>query len=309
MKRRILFLFLLSLLLLSACSAETVHTSGGILFTDALGRTVSLSADDRIAACHASFADCWLLAGGTLVGVTADAVEDHGLAVGDASVIGTAKTVVTEALVASGATVALLSADLSAHLELEPLLASLGIRCIYLRVDTFDDYAALMETFTDVTGRKDLYQHNVTAVGERIASIRMLLPEAESRSVLLMRAYSSGIKAKRDDNLAGQILKEFGLSNLADTSPSLMEDMGLEHIIAADPDCIFVLTMGDEDAARTYLRENIEANPAFAALTAVQTGNYHILPKELFHYKPNESWDQSYAYLAEILYPQTFPQP
>lgn len=274
--------------------------------TDALGRPIVLTTDDKIAACHASFADCWLLAGGELVGVTADAVEDHGLAVGDAAIIGTAKTVDPEALVASGATVALLSADLTAHLELESALTDLGIRCLYFRVDTFDDYADLMALFCSVTGRADLYAQHVTAVGDRIEAIRAQIPADESRTVLLMRAYSSGIKAKRDDNLAGMILKEFGLRNIADASPSLLEDMGLEHIVAADPDCIFVLTMGNEEAARSYLSAQIESNPAFSALSAVQNGNYVMLPKALFHYKPNESWDESYAFLARILYPEIF---
>lgn len=303
--RRVFLILLaaLTLLLLAACAAP--KPSDGL--TDALGRPIELTAEDKIAACHASFADCWLLAGGELVGVTADAFEDHGLAVGDAAIIGTAKTVDPEALVASGATVALLSADLTAHLELEAALTDLGIRCLYFRVDTFDDYAGLMKLFCSVTGRADLYAQNVTAVGERIDAIRAQIPADESRTVLLMRAYSSGIKAKRDDNLAGRILKEFGLRNIADASPSLLEDMGLEHIVAADPDYIFVLTMGSEEAARSYLSAQIESNPAFAALSAVQNGRYVMLPKALFHYKPNESWDESYAFLARILYPEIFP--
>ena len=49
-----------------------------------------------------------------------------------------------------------------------------------------------------------------------------------------MRAYSTGIKAKTDDNLAGQILSEFGLINIADEYPSLLEEMSLEHIVARD---------------------------------------------------------------------------
>ncbi len=303
--RRVLSLVLaaLTLLSLAACAAPKPSET----LTDALGQPIELTAEDKIAACHASFADCWLLAGGELVGVTADAVEDHGLAVGDATIIGTAKTVDPEALVASGATVALLSADLTAHLELEAALTDLGIRCLYFRVDTFDDYAALMELFCSVTGRADLYAQHVTAVGERIEAIRAQIPSDESRTVLLMRAYSSGIKAKRDDNLAGRILKEFDLRNIADESPSLLEDMGLEHIVAADPDYIFVLTMGSEEAARNYLSAQIESNPAFAALSAVQNGHYVMLPKALFHYKPNESWDESYAFLSRILYPEIFP--
>ena len=47
-----------------------------------------------------------------------------------------------------------------------------------------------------------------------------------------------------------------------------------------------------------------EENPAWAGLSAVKNGRYVLLPKELFHYKPNVRWGESYACLAEILYPE-----
>lgn len=296
--KRLIFVFL-CLFLVSCTSEETDCT-----FKDDLGREVTLTAEDRVAACHASFADCWLLAGGELAGVTSD-VEDHGIHT-DAPVIGTAKTVNAEALVDSGATAVLLSADLTAHLELETQLEGLGLECIYFKVDTFEDYASVMERLCGVTGRDDLYRQNVTQVGERIETILDTVPEDDPRTVLLMRAYSSGIKAKSDDNLAGLILKEYGLENIANRHPSLLEDMSLEHIVETDPDVILVLTMGNGEAALSYLESEIESNPAFATLSAVKGGSYHVLPKELFHYKPNERWDESYEYLAKILFPEVF---
>lgn len=309
MKRFLSLLLMLSLLFLCiSCTYEANIPDDVIMFNDALGNKSYLSSDDKIAACHASFADCWMLAGGTLVGVTADAKEDHGLDIGNAAIIGTAKTVNLEALVASGATVAFLSADLTAHLTIKSNLESLGIRCIYFKVDTFEDYRTMMSLFCEITGRSDLYTTHVTDVAAHIDAILAKIPKDESRSVLLMRAYSSGIKAKSDDNLAGLILKEYGMQNIADAHPSLLEDMSLEHIVSEDPDYIFVLTMGSEAAAMAYLKENIESHPAFTKLTAIRNNQYHFLPKELFHYKPNERWDESYEYFAKILYPDVFPE-
>lgn len=303
-----LILCLALIFLFSSCDQKKSDTLDGYTFFDNLGHEVTVTKNDRIAACHASFADCFLLVGGTLCAVTSDAVEDHGLDVGDAKIIGTAKTINKEALVSSGASVALLSADLVAHLELYDSLSSLGIKCVYFKVDTFDDYARVMRHLSAITGRDDLFYEHVTLIGEKIAEIKGKIPKDEDRTVLLMRAYSSGIKAKSDDNLAGLILKEYGMSNLADLDPSMLEDMSLEHIVAKDPDYLFVLTMGNEVSALAYLETNIESNPAFASLKAVKNRNYHVLPKELFHYKPNERWDESYEYLARLLYPDIFTE-
>ena len=70
---------------------------------------------------------------------------------------------------------------------------------------------------------------------------------------------------------------------------------------AVRPDYIFVSTMGSADAAKAYMLEAVESNPAWAELSAVKNGRYIFLPKELFHYKPLNRWDESYAYLADRL--------
>lgn len=86
------------------------------------------------------------------------------------------------------------------------------------------------------------------------------------------------------------ILRDLGADNLADRYESLLEDVSLEEVIAADPDFIFITTMGAEDKALAFMAETFEENPAWAGLSAVKNGDYVMLPKELFHYKPNTRW-------------------
>ena len=124
-------------------------------------------------------------------------------------------------------------------------------------------------------------------------------------TALLIRAYSTGAKAKGMDNLAGVILHELGVKNLVEDHPSLLEELSMEEIIAADPDYIFVTTMGSSSQkALDALRDGIQSNPAWASLSAVQNDRYILLPEDLFHYKPNDRWGESYAYLANILCPE-----
>lgn len=313
MKRLISLLLCLTVVFtMAACGAEPAAPAETLPadsdmpeLIDILGNRTKLSKDARLACGYASFAQCWLLSGGALVGVTQDAL-DRGLAVGDASVIGTVKSIDLEKLAASSPDYVILSADLSAHSELQSALDTMGIAYGYYRVDTFEDYKAMMAQFCAVNERDDLYRENVLEVEQRIESIRERIPADCDQSVLLLRAYSTGIKAKTDDNLAGQILKEYGLRNIAEESPSLLEDLSMEQVILTDPDYIFVLTMGDEQAAAEYMRSHLENDPAWQGLSAVRDGHYHILPQDLFHYKPNQRWDESYEYLANIIFPEIF---
>ena len=121
--------------------------------------------------------------------------------------------------------------------------------------------------------------------------------------VLLLRAFSTGVKVKGRDNLAGAMLEDLGCVNIAERQPSLLEELTLEAIIAENPAYVLISVMGaDTDAALRSVEQTLGQNPAWQALDAVREGRVYVLPKELFHYKPNARWGESYAYLANILY-------
>ena len=292
-------------------SASQPESAGetAITITDSTGAQITLDTRaPRVVAAYSSFAESWLLAGGELCGVTQDALEERDLGLPeDTAVVGTVKEPNAEEIIALEPDLVILAQDIAAQTEVKDVLENAGLACASFQVDTFEDYAFMMEQFTAITGREDLYQQNVTQVGEQIGDVQEKASLSSTRpSVLLIRAFSSGIKAKTDDELAGAILKDLGAHNIADDHPSMLEDLSMEEVIAADPDYIFVTTMGDEQKALDYLNGLIGENPAWSELSAVKEDRYVVLPKDLFHYKPNNRWGESYQYLGEILYPELF---
>lgn len=332
--KRILPLFLALALLLTGCAAVSttestsqavsqvdspssapesassqLESAGEVSITDSNGSQITLDTSaPRVVAAYGSFAEAWLLAGGELCGVTQDALEQRDLGLPeDIAVVGTVKEPNAEEIIALEPDLVLLASDITAQAEIRDVLENAGLACAFFQVDTFADYAFMMEQLCAVTGREDLYEENVTQVGQQIEEAQANAALSSTRpNVLLIRAFSTGIKAKTDDELAGAILKDLGAHNIADDHPSMLEDLSLEEVIAADPDYIFVTTMGDEQKALDYLNGLIQQNPAWSELSAVKEDRYIVLPKDLFHYKPNNRWGESYQYLGEILYPQLF---
>lgn len=322
MKKRLASL-LLALATLTACatapeqpsqpapapSAQQDQQSTAYTFTDALGNTVTVDRPQRVVSFYGSFAEMWVLAGGTLVGTTDDAISQRELPLGDnVTVIGGTKTPNLELALSLEPDFALLSADTSDHVQAAETLRAAGVPCAFFRVDYLEDYLAAMEICTAITGRSDLYEQNAQRVEQQAqAVIQRVRPRLAQNppTALLIRAYSTGAKAKGMDNLAGVILHELGVKNLVEDHPSLLEELSMEEIIAADPDYIFVTTMGSSSQkALDALRDGIQSNPAWASLSAVQNDRYILLPEDLFHYKPNDRWGESYAYLANILCPE-----
>ena len=297
MRKCLCLLFIALLLLPSIAGAE------GAALVDDRGAAIPTAAPQRVVSLYGSYAEAWAQAGGTLVGATEDAVSERGMDLGTAQIIGTTKEPNLERILALDPDLVILSMDIAAQLSAAEVLEAAGVPCAAFRVDTWRDYARMMDVFTALTGRRDLYEAIIppmqAAIGETIASAQA----QNAPTVLLLRAYSTGVKAKADDNLAGAMLADLGCVNIAARQPSLLEELTLEAIVVEDPDCIFISVMGgDEEAALAVVEETLGQNPAWQGLTAVQEGRVYVLPRDLFHYKPNARWAESYAYLYELLF-------
>lgn len=288
-------------------SAAVQSEAATLTFTDALGYEVSIKSHDRVVSLYGSFAETWVLAGGTLAGTTNDAIKERKLELSDdVAIVGTTKEPNMEEILALNPDFVILSADTSEQVDMHNALSTAKIPHAYYRVDTFSDYLAMLKQLCGMTGREDLYQKNGAEVQAQIDKVMEAVKKHTEKTptALLIRAFSSGAKAKGDDNLAGVMLRDLGAENLVSKHESLLEDVSMEEIISADPDFIFVVTMGaSEEKALGYMAESFLSNPAWAGLSAVKNDRYIILPKNLFHYKPNAKWGESYAYLAKILYP------
>ena len=102
--------------------------------------------------------------------------------------------------------------------------------------------------------------------------------------------------------ILGDMLKNLGCVNIADSDATLLENVSIERILEADPDHIFVVQQGDNAAGtREYVRQFLEEHPAWAQLTAVKNGRVHFMEKRLFSLKPNHRWGQAYEIVEDIL--------
>lgn len=277
-----------------------------VAFTDALGRSVTVENPKKVAAVNGSYAQVWLLAGGELVGATEDAWYERKLDLPEQTAhLGAMKSPSVEKLIELDVDFLLLSSKVAEHLALLETLEAAGIPCAYFEVETFEDYLSMLKICTDITGSPQMYQKNGEHVREQVAAAIARGENKPAPTVLFIRAFSTGAKAKGSDNMTGIMLKELGCVNIADSEESLLEDVSMEQVIAADPDFIFVVTMGESsEKALDALAESLTSNPAWAGLSAVKNDRFVVLPKELFHYKPNARWGESYEMLADILYKQ-----
>ena len=317
-KRNLIFMFLLTFVFVFVCSLtgcsdnqkaqQTTSDENGYTFIDAIGQEITVNNPQRVVSLMGSFSEIWVLAGGadTLVGTSHDTVDNRDLGLpDDIAIVGTYQNPNIEEILALNPDLVLLSSETTrtdSHVALKDALNGAGITAAYFSVTHFEDYLNMLKICSDITGNPEAYQTNGVAVQERISKIIADNKLETAPSVLLMVTYSGGIRAQSSDTMTGRMLSDLGCSNILDDYPSMLQDFSVEKIIEVDPDYIFVLPMGNDDAlAQKNLKENVESNPAWNSLTAVVNDRYILLPKDKFLYKPNALWDESYAYLAALL--------
>ena len=174
-------LILATLFSLTACKAQTKNENEtAVTFTDALGRKVSIpKKPERVAALLGSFADVWMLAGGTLCAAAEDAWEDFGLESPDCTNLGGAHSPNLELLIASDPDLVIASASTASNVEMKEALEVMGITVVYFDVDNFEDYLYMLNICTDLTERKDLYEQNGLALKAQIDAVKAQYAESD----------------------------------------------------------------------------------------------------------------------------------
>ena len=283
---------------------ETVEAevTENYVFTDALGREVTVSSTDNVAVLLGSFVDVWQLAGGEVSAAVSDAFGNYDLAEGTVD-LGRMLEPNVEALIAAQPDFVIASAGTDAQVELQDTFESAGLNVAYFEVSNFDDYLNMLDILTDITGKKEFYEQYGTQIAEQIDAVKESVPDTHP-TVLFIRAAASSVKAKGSEGtVGGEILADLGCINIADSDSAILDDLSLEAIVAADPDFIFVTTQGeDKEAALANVRDLLINNPAWSQLSAVQNGHYYEIEKELYNSKPNARWGEAYEKLADILY-------
>jgi iron complex transport system substrate-binding protein len=224
----ILLIICLFAQVLTGCNGQIESEDDGkyyYSFTDSLGNTVNLEdKPQRVVSLIGSYAETWILAGGDLVGVTDDVISERKMALpSETKIIGTVKDPNLEEVIGLSPDFVLLSPDVENHVKISETLGRSGIPHAFFKVEHFEEYLDMLKVCTDITGNQDLYEKNGLAVQEQIEEVLSQIDRQNNPKILFIRAFSSGAKAKDDDNFACRILDELGTENIAAKHETLLE--------------------------------------------------------------------------------------
>ena len=302
MSKKAFIALLCVLLLFSSCSRQQ-EKKGGLVFTDDLGRTVTVEKAERTAVLIGSFAQIWTLGGGKVVASPDDAWNDLDVDLDEDCInLGKINALSMEKLIASNPDFVLASPNIRQDVSWCDTLDKMGIPVAYFEVFDFNDYLNLFGIVTDITGRKDLYEKYGSDVKREVDEI-LSKNRTDSPKVLCLLASTQYLKAKNSSSsVMGGMLRDLGCINIADSESSLLENLSIEYILQENPDYIFITQRGDDmEGMMEFVEAYFVDHPLWNELDAVKEGRVYFMEKELYNLKPNHRWGEAYRKLQEIL--------
>ena len=310
-----LCLLVLCLFLLAGCgpqgtSQEKASGENYAVITDDRGKSVTLpQKPQRVVVLSTSLLNFADALDGSLVGRAAIKSEDAALPekYKDVPDVGPVYSVSLEKVTALEPDVVIGSTD--HHEKLAAQLEDSGIPVILLRTKTYDDVKHNLDVMGRVYGKEEQAKAVDEKLDTEIKAITDAVPKQGLR-IAIIHATPSAVSLELPTSIAGGIADLLHLQNIA-AAPAGSENnripYSMESLVEANPDVIFLTSMGSSDKIEKRIKGDIESNRAWASLKAVQSGRFYILPERYFLLNPGLDYPKAVGYMANLVYPGVVP--
>ncbi len=185
-----------------------------------------------------------------------------------------------------------------------------GIPVIVLEMRTYDQVKHTVDVLGQITGNKDKAIELIQNMDNKIADIKAKLPQ-ETKNIAILHSTSQSVTVQLEGSIAGSVAEILGFNNIAKGTTPLENNptsapYSLETLVTANPDVIFVTSMGKMETIKKSMMENVESNPAWQTLPAVKAQKVYFLPQELFLLSPGIHYPEAVETMAKLVYPEKF---
>lgn len=185
-----------------------------------------------------------------------------------------------------------------------------NIPVIVLDMRTYEQVQHTVDILGQITGNTDKAQKLINDMDSKIAAIKAKIPQ-ENKRIAILHSTSQNVTVQLENSIAGSVAKILGFTNIADGITPLESNptaapYSLETLVEKNPEIIFVTSMGKMETIKEAMLKNVENNPAWQTLPAVQTNKVYFLPQEMFLLSPGIHYPEAVETMAKLAYPDKF---
>ena len=297
---------LLVALLVSGCGQDKKQENNAKAFatiTDATKKVVTLNKQpERIVPLAPSIFPMIEAVGGKIVGRATSKVGTIPESMKNVPEVGLVFNINTETLV--GLKPDLVLAASTQHGKIISLLESNNIKVLQFNPKTYEEVKDTMGIIGTIYNKKEKANEVCAKLDKEIADVKAKLPKEKHR-IVIMFATARNVTVQGSNSIAGCVSDILNLENVAaKTAKGDKTPYSMEALLEANPEHIFVTTMGKADEIENRLKKDFKSNAAWASLDAVKNNRVHVLPEELFLLNPGLNYPQAVKYMAKLIYPE-----
>lgn len=316
MLRLLMICVLACSMLLSGCGSEQKADNGNAAevyadITDDLGHQVKLTKKpERIVVLSASFLEPLHEVGGDVVG-RPDSKTNMPEYAKDKASIGQVYQIDAEKVLSLEPD--LVIANKGMNEKMAKLLEDNGIPAIVIDMKGYESVKNELRVFAQVTGEKEKAEQIIADMDKKISDIQAKLPKDATahKRVAILHSTAQGLSVQLDGSIAGSIAKMLGWENVASGMTPLEKNpdaapYSLETLVKQNPDVLFITSMGSLKDIKKNMDEEMEKNPAWKSIPAVENHLVYYLPQNMFLLSPGIHYPEAVEYMAKLIYPKEF---
>lgn len=274
---------------------------------DAFGEVQKVTTSPaRTVICYPSLLEIWLDCGGFPAGMhTPRKAEPLPPGLENVPHVGSYMHPNMEAVVRLKPDLVILSGMTGRHRAFGELLRKSGIEVLHLKYDNYSDYARIAGIFSSILATRSAS----TVCGKVQKEVDSIIRRCSGRkgpSFLVLFFNGAEFRAETNRAHAAYIFAALGGRNILNSTGFAVRaeriSFSPEELLLKDPDCIFLVPGAKSEALNREAFRKFQENPSMRNLKAVRTNRLHILPSDLFQYKPNHRFPEAFRYAENLLY-------
>ncbi len=290
--------------------AEKADTADGAfaVLQDDMGRRVALSSKpQRIVVLSASFLEPLHAVGGDVVGRPDSKTQMPDFAK-DAASVGEVYQIDMEKVLACQPDLVIVNKGMNE--KLVSTLESNGIPAVVVDMKSYDDVKRELGLFSQITGEKEKGDTLIKDMDAKIQAVQDKIPQDKKR-IAILHSTAQGLSVQLDGSIAGSVAKMLGWQNVAAGMTPLEKNpdaapYSMETLVEQNPDILFVTSMGRIEEIKKNMQQNIDSNPAWQSIPAIQKNQLYYLPQNLFLLSPGIHYPEAVETMAKLIYPEVF---
>lgn len=173
-----------------------------------------------------------------------------------------------------------------------PAIEGIGSKLILTGANSIQDIQSQITLFGQLLQQEAKAKQLNQQIQDHIATLSKQASTSTTKpKVLLVYGAPGTYMAALPNSLSGNILEVAGGSNIAADLPGLQNfpqyaQLNTEQVVQANPDYIMIMTHGNTDEVKAGFLKEMQSNPAWSSIQAVQQNHVEVLPSDLFGTNP-----------------------